>query len=163
MTTYDVNPVNPKEKSDDSKNENTEVSASTKEKMNFIAHDLPNYLWQVKDKTKFQKMLGWVPFIKYNVDKPSLEDKKQLEIFVKATDKIGGKDPELKMIEVFDNLPDNATEKQIREALNLGDDKSIKTIKKAFQFYKSTQYEKLDAESQHALYLSILEIVKKQG
>ena len=81
-----------------------------------------------------------MPFIKYNVDKPSLEDKKQLEIFVKATDKIGGKDPELKMVEVFDNLPDNATEKQIREALNLGDDKSIKTINTSYMNMMNITY-----------------------
>jgi DnaJ-class molecular chaperone len=65
-------------------------------------------------------------------------------------------------MEVFDNLPDNATEKQIREALGLDEKISVKTIKKAFKFYKSTYHENLNPKNQHALYLSILEIVKKQ-
>ena len=160
--TYDVDPVNKKEDWQDSNNENDEVSVSTKKKMRFIAHDLPNYLRQVKDKTTLQKIWGFIPFIRLKVDKPSLEDKKQLEIFIKATDKLGGDKPELKLMEVFDNLPDNATEKQIREALGLDEKISVKTIKKAFKFYKSTYHENLNPKNQHALYLSILEIVKKQ-
>jgi hypothetical protein len=71
-TTYDVDPVNKNEDWQDSNNENDEVSVSTKKKMRFIAHDLPNYLRQVKDKTTLQKIWGFIPFIRLKVDKPSL-------------------------------------------------------------------------------------------
>jgi hypothetical protein len=72
-----------------------------------LAHDLPNYLWEVKDKTALQKIGNRLPFIKYRVDKPSLFDKKQLEIFIKAADELGGENPELKLLKVFHELDNN--------------------------------------------------------
>jgi hypothetical protein len=123
---------------------------------------LPNYLWEVKDKTTLQKIASWVPFIKHKVDKASLEDKKQLETFIKATDELGGDKPELKLLKVFNDLQENATDAQVREALELDGDKSIKNIKRAFKFYNETHHVGNDVASQHALYLSILEIVENQ-
>ena len=162
VTTYDVDPNHESQKEDE------EVSATTKQRVRFLAHDLPNYLWGVKDKTALQKILGWTPIVRSGVDAPSFEDKKQIEKFIKAVDRLDGENVELTLIRVFDNLQSNATEDQIKQALNdnnltLKKDKYIKHIKRAFEFYNSTQSVDNSVKEQHALYLSILQIVQRQG
>jgi len=164
VRSYDIDVASKKTEvgKDASWNDKVEVSPTTKQRIQFLAHDLPNYLWEVKDKTALQKIGNRLPFIKYRVDKPSLFDKKQLEIFIKAADELGGENPELKLLKVFHELDNNEWDKKIREALGLSEDKSIKNIKRAFHFYNSTQQAGLKAESQHALYLSIISIIEKQ-
>ena len=162
VTTYDVDPQHESQEDDD-----TVESATTRQRIRFLAHDLPNYLWEVKDKTTLQKILGWTPIIRSTVDAPSLEDKKQLEVFIKAADKLEGQNVELSLIKVFDSLWSNATEDQIKSELQknnltLKKDKYIKHIKRAFEFYKTTQVVDNAIKNQHALYLSILQIVQKQ-
>ena len=163
VTTYDVDPQHESQEDDD-----TVESATTRQRIRFLAHDLPNYLWEVKDKTTLQKILGWTPIIRSTVDAPSLEDKKQIEKFIKAVDKLDGENVELTLIKVFDNLWSNATEDQIKSELQknnltLKKDKYIKHIKRAFEFYKPTQVVDNSVRNQHSLYLSILQIIQKQG
>jgi hypothetical protein len=70
-------------------------------------------------------------------------------------------------LKVFDDLENNATDDQIKQALadnglSLKKDRYISYIKKAFQFYNGTQFADNQTKDQHALYLSILQIVEKQ-
>ena len=170
ITTYDVDPQNKPQNKPQTQNEKwaETLSATAKQRIEFLAHDLPNYLWEVKDKTTLEKILWWTPIIRSRVDAPSFEDKKQIKNFIKAVDKLNGEDAELKLIKAFDSLQSNATEDNLKDALKaegleLKDPKYIKHIKRAFAFYISTQAKNNSAENQHALYLSILQIVQKQG
>ena len=165
ITTHDVDPQN---KLQNGEPDSEKLSVTAKQRIKFLAHDLPNYLWEVKDKTILQKILWWTPIIRSRVDAPSFEDKKQIENFIKAVDKLNGKDAELKLIKAFDSLQSNATEDDLikalgKEGLTLKEPKYIKYIKRAFAFYISTQDKNNSAENQHALYLSILQIIQKQG
>ena len=160
--TYDVTPENDSEDSEEVE------SQETSKRVEFLAHDLPNYLWEVKDKNAWEKLWRLLPFFSVKVDRASLEDKKQIENFVEAVDKVEPANSELALLKVFDDLSSNATDEQLKKALadnnlSLKKDRYLKDIKNAFQFYNATQTVDSPANNQHALYLSILQVVKAQG
>jgi hypothetical protein len=70
-------------------------------------------------------------------------------------------------LEIFHDLEKVASADEIKKALtehkiSLKNEKYIKDIKKAFDFYKSTQVLEIPVEKQHPLYLSILQIIEDQ-
>ena len=147
------------------------LNQDTKDRIDFFAHDLPNYLWQVKDKTVFQKIWGFLPLIRVSVDKASLDDKKQIENFIKLTDKLNddkwGQKLELVLLDIFEELKVNSTDKDLEEALaahdvSLKKPKYFKNFKKAFEFYVNTQKVETALRSQHALYINILTIIQNE-
>jgi len=73
------------------------VSEKAQKQIKFLAHDLPNYLWEIKDPNLFQKLFA-------NVDAPSETDRAEITKFIKVVDKLDGEDVEVKLINIFRNL-----------------------------------------------------------
>jgi hypothetical protein len=57
-----------------------------KQNRNFLSNDLPMYLWNIKKSAP--NRLSWVPIISAKIDKPSKEDRKAINRFLKASSKI---------------------------------------------------------------------------
>ena len=140
------------------------ISEKAKKQIKFLAHDLPNYLWEIKDPNLFQKLFS-------KVDAPSEEDRAEIENFIKAVDKLDWDNVEIKLMEVFGSLEKDASVDDIKNklteaGLSLKDEKKSKTsmtsIKKAFDFYKSTMNPQNSLRNQHAIYIDILERVRVQ-
>jgi hypothetical protein len=72
-------------------------SQKTSRRIKFLAHDLLNYVREVKDPTVAQKLAS-------NVDAPSEQDREELTNFIRIVDKFNGENIEIKLIKIFDEL-----------------------------------------------------------
>lgn len=144
----------------------------------FLWYDLPNYLYGIngtKWSIRFQNMIKWVPFLSVSIDKPSNEDKKQIENFVKVAGRLSdkfssdenGATIEKSLINIFKNAETNWTEQMWRSELiaagfNNLTDKDVKKVKESGQFYLQVQTAS-SSETQHNIYLAVMQIIEKTG
>ncbi len=145
-----------------------------KKNVKFLSQDLPDCLRNLKKTPKLLKALRWIPFINVEIDKPSEEDKKAIKKFLETANKlpsVNGRDPTILLIEILrdskldESMPPSAYEKLINShgvntaTLNEKQKKQLlKDIIEVWAFFRSTQ----NAQSNHAIYLSVLEIIKNE-
>ena len=145
-----------------------------KKNVKFLSQDLPDCLRNLKKTPKLLKALRWIPFINVEIDKPSEEDKKAIKKFLETANKlpsVDGRDPAILLIEILrdskldESMPPSAYEKLINShgvntaTLNEKQKKQLlKDIIEVWAFFRSTQ----NAQSNHAIYLSVLEIIKNE-
>ena len=132
----------------------------TRQRINFLAHELPNFLREVKDPKWHRKYI-------FKVDAPSEKDREEITNFIRAVDKLGWDDIEVKLIKIFDSLEkwawnDKIKEKLEKNGLTLKNDKHIAKIKKVFDFYKDVMNPNNQLQDQHAIYIDVLTRIEKE-
>lgn len=145
-------------------------SEKLRKQKNFLWSDLPNYLWEIKNTNRWLKALNRLPFVASSVNKPSDRDKKQIKNFVDLAADISEitnkKNPEIVLLDLFSRANDSRTKSEWeRAAKNEGIDITKKSqlndIIDAWKFYLESQRVGNSPKNQHAIYLSIMTIIKK--
>ena len=142
-------------------------SEKTKKRIRFLAHDLLNCIWEIKDPTTAQKLAS-------NVDAPTEKDREEITNFIRVVDKLDGEDVEVKLINIFTELKKWSWKEDIKSKLeenniSFKDKKNDKQnerylarIKKAFDFYKSVMNPNNPLHDQHSVYVDILTRIKTE-
>lgn len=136
------------------------TSEKVNKRIKFLAHELPNYLWKIKDTNLFKKLF-------LQMDVPSDTDKEEITNFIKLVDKIDWENAEVKLIEIFNELEKWASDDTIKDKLaenelTLKKDSDISKIKESFNFYVDIMNPYNPVKDQHAVYLNIITIIKKE-
>ncbi len=143
-----------------------------KQNRNFLKNDLTEYLRGIKKTSWIVKALQRLPIFNAKVDKPSEEDRKAIDNFLKVAEKITvstGEDKAVALLKVLNDseLNTNTPESKYAEVLSKRgitvEKKYLDDLVRVGKFYLSTQVEWNSPKGQHAIYLSVLKIIEKEG
>lgn len=144
------------------------VDISERQQRNFLSDNVPNFLWNIRNTPWILKTLSRLPIFSFSEDRPSEIDKQAINNFLKVASRIrvnGGWDSAFALFNFvsghdveMDDWPDEYKEELTKKGMSI-DDKYLDDLVNVWYFFKSTQNETNAGRNQHAIYLSVLQII----
>ena len=137
------------------------------ERKKFLAHKLPNYLFEIKD-------TAWIARLFARVDRVTDTEKKWIEKFIELASNLQVKEwedviPEVALLKAFrdpeiqSNSPDYKRKKVLERYGLVVDDSLVRDLQKAWRFFLESQDFNNWLKDQRTLYLTILGVIYDYG